>query len=163
MVFDRENTLKSSSLLINDFAPIGRSVHDGCTQLSLIVSIVRLFLCSSLRCDSKTMLLSKQADCEIRSVIRFLNAKNVRLCDIHRCILQVYGEGVMNIQNARKWCRLFTEGRTEVHDAPRFGRSSVVDDLTDRIDTFIRQDRRVTIYEIHEHFPQISKSLIHVA
>jgi len=35
------------------------------------------------------------ADCEIRSAIRFLNARNVLPSEIHRQICQVYGENVM--------------------------------------------------------------------
>jgi hypothetical protein len=33
--------------------------------------------------------------------------------------LQRAPEGVMNETNARKWCRMFNEGRTHVHDEER--------------------------------------------
>jgi hypothetical protein len=52
------------------------------------------------------MSISNPADCEVRSVIRFLNAKKVRPAEIHRQLVKVYGEGVMNDGNVRKWCRL---------------------------------------------------------
>jgi len=53
--------------------------------------------------------------CEVRSVIRFLNAKGERPVEIHKQIVAVYGN-VMNRQNVTKWCREFSEGRTDVHD-----------------------------------------------
>jgi hypothetical protein len=40
-------------------------------------------------------------------VIRFLNAKNVRPAEIHRHIVEVYGEGAMKAGSVREWCRLF--------------------------------------------------------
>ena len=50
------------------------------------------------------------ADCEIPSVIRFLNARNVLPTEIHHRICQVYGDNVMNDGMVRKWVRMFTEG-----------------------------------------------------
>jgi hypothetical protein len=61
------------------------------------------------------------ADCEIRSVIRFLNARNVKLADIHRQICEVYGENAMSDGMVRKWVRQFNEGRENVHDEVRSG------------------------------------------
>jgi hypothetical protein len=49
-------------------------------------------------------------------VIQFLNAKYVCPVEIQRQIVEVYGEGAVNKGNVRKWCLLFKEGRTEVHD-----------------------------------------------
>jgi hypothetical protein len=40
--------------------------------------------------------IDNPADCEVRSVIRFLNAQNVRAIEIHRQLMAVYDEGVMN-------------------------------------------------------------------
>ena len=58
------------------------------------------------------------AKCEVRSVIRFLNAKGERPPKIHKQSVAVYGN-VMNRQNVTKWCREFSEGRTDVHDEVR--------------------------------------------
>jgi len=41
-------------------------------------------------------------DCEIRSVIRFLNARNVLPSEIHRQMCQVYGDNAMSDGMARK-------------------------------------------------------------
>jgi len=50
------------------------------------------------------------ADCEIRSVISFLNARNVLLSEIHHQICQVYGGNAMSDGMVRKWVRMFNEG-----------------------------------------------------
>jgi len=42
-------------------------------------------------------------DCEIRSVSRFLNARNVLLSEIHHQICQVHGDNVMSDSMVRKW------------------------------------------------------------
>ena len=66
-------------------------------------------------------LISTPADCEVRGVIRFLQAE-VRPCEIQRILVAVYDEHVMNAASVRKWCTMFTNGRTDVHDAERSGR-----------------------------------------
>jgi len=56
------------------------------------------------------------ADCEIRSVIRFLNGRNVLPSEIHHQICQVYGYNAMSDGVVRKWAHMFIEGRENVHD-----------------------------------------------
>ena len=60
------------------------------------------------------------ADCEIRSVIRFLNATNVLPSEIHHQNCQVYGDNAMIDGVVRKWVRVFNEGRDNVHDEALF-------------------------------------------
>ena len=67
------------------------------------------------------------AKCEVRSVIRFLNAKGERPVENHKQIVAVYGN-VMNRQNVTKWCCEFSEGRTDVYDEQRSGRPSLISD-----------------------------------
>ena len=66
------------------------------------------------------------ADCEIRFVIRFLNARNVLLSEIHYQICQVYGDNAMSDGMARKCVRISNEWRENVHDEARSGRPSLV-------------------------------------
>jgi transposase len=90
------------------------------------------------------------AVCEVRAVIRFLNAQNIRPNEIYRQLIAVYGEGVMNESIVRKWCRMFNEGRTNVHDEERSGRPSLITkDSKNRIDKHIRTHTRFTLDEIH--------------
>jgi hypothetical protein len=106
--------------------------------------------------------IENPAECEVRAVIRFLNAQNVRRIEIYRQLTAVYGEGVMNESNVRQQCRMFNEGRTNVRDEERSGHPSLIsENLKNRSDQHIRTNRRFTLDEIHETFPQISRSLIH--
>jgi len=52
-------------------------------------------------------------------MIRFLQAENVRPSEIHRRLVAVNGKHVMNAASVRKWCTMFRNGRTYVHDAER--------------------------------------------
>jgi len=102
------------------------------------------------------------ADCEIRSVIRFLNARNVLPREIHHQICQVYGDNAMSEGMVRKWVRVFNEGRENVHDEARSGRPSLVnDDLVRNVNKRVRDDRRFTISDLSLHFPQISRTLLY--
>jgi len=74
-----------------------------------------------------TVPIQSPAKCEVRSVIRFLNAKMNVQAEIHKQIFYVYGN-VMNQQNVTKWCREFSEGRTNIDDEQRSGRSSLISD-----------------------------------
>ena len=64
-------------------------------------------------------------DCEIQSVIRFSNARNVLPSEIHHQICQVYGDNVMSDGMVRKWVRIFNEGRENMNDETRIGRRTL--------------------------------------
>ena len=105
--------------------------------------------------------IQSPAKCEVRSVIRFLNAKGERPAEIHKQIVTVYGN-VMNRQYVTKWRREFSEGRTDVHDEQRSGRPSLIsDDFLQESEGEIRSLRRVTIRELHHIIPEVSKTTIH--
>ena len=100
------------------------------------------------------------ADCEIRSVIRFLKARNVLPSEIHHQICQMYGDNAMSDDMVRKCVRMFNEGRENVHDEARSGRPSLVnDDLLRKVNERVRDDRCFTISDLSLHFPQISRTL----
>ena len=101
------------------------------------------------------------ADCEIRSVIRFLNARNVLPNEIRHQMCQVYGDNAMSDGMVRKWVRMLNEGRENVHDEARSGRPSLVnDDLVRKVNERVREDRLFTISGLSMHFPQISRTLL---
>jgi len=98
------------------------------------------------------------AGCEVRSVIRFLNAEKLRPVEIHRRLTAIYGN-IMNERNVRKWYAEFSGGRTNVHDEEGRGRRSSVDHaLLARIEAKLREDRRVTVRDLTEMFPEVGKS-----
>lgn len=51
------------------------------------------------------------AKCELRSVVRFLQAEGHGAAEIHRRMSRVYGENSMS-----EWCRNFKDGCNDVHD-----------------------------------------------
>ena len=61
------------------------------------------------------------ADCEIRSVIRFLYSRNVLPSEIDHQICQVYGDNAVSDGVVRKWVQMFNEGRENVHYEARSG------------------------------------------
>ncbi|GBM73899.1 hypothetical protein AVEN_217240-1 [Araneus ventricosus] len=106
--------------------------------------------------------IAHPADCEVRSVIRFLNAKEFKPAEIHRQLVDIYGENVMTDGMVRKWVRQFNDGRTIVHDEARSGRPFVVNDgLVAKVNEKIRENRQFTIRMLYVEFPQISKTVLH--
>jgi transposase-like protein len=86
----------------------------------------------------------------------------MKLADIHRQLCEVYGEHAMSGSTVRRWVRLFTEGRENVHDNPRSGRPSVInEELVRAVEEKIQENRRFTISSLSLHFPRISRSLLH--
>ncbi|GFU16885.1 histone-lysine N-methyltransferase SETMAR [Trichonephila clavipes] len=106
--------------------------------------------------------IDQPADCEIRSVIRFLTAKNVSAAEFHRQISDVYGPNAMSSSKVRKWVRAFKDGRENVHDEPASGRPSVItDDLVNAVDEKVREDRQFTISTLALVFPNVGRTTLH--
>jgi hypothetical protein len=70
-------------------------------------------------------IITRRADGEIRSVIGFLNSRNVKAVDI-RQICKIYGENAWSDGMVRKCVRKFNEGRDSMYDKPQSGRLSLV-------------------------------------
>jgi len=82
-------------------------------------------------------------------------SKSERSAEIHKQTYAVY-DNVMNRQNVTKWCREFSERRTDVHDEQRSGRLSLISDgLLQEIEEEICAKRRVTIRETHHIIPEL--------
>ena len=106
--------------------------------------------------------ISNPADCEMRGVIRFLQAEDVRPSEIHRILVAVCGEPVMNAASVRKWCTMFRNVRTDVHGAERSGRSSVITDaLKQKVNRIIGQNRHFTVSEVYENYPEVSRTVVY--
>jgi len=106
--------------------------------------------------------IERAADCEIRSVIRFLNSRNVLPSEIHHQICEVYGDNAMSDGMVRKWVRMFNEGRENVHDEARSGRPSLVnDDLVCKVNERVRDDGHFSISGLSLHLPQISRAVLY--
>jgi hypothetical protein len=60
------------------------------------------------------------------SDVRLLHAKSMSVAEIHRELCAaVYHQNVMSEGTVRQWCRIFKDGRTNVHDEERSGRSAI--------------------------------------
>jgi transposase len=106
--------------------------------------------------------IEKPATCEMQSVIRFLNARNMKLAEIHHQLCEVYGEHAMSDSMVRRWVRHFNEGRENVHDDPWSGPPSVFnEDLVRAVEEKIQENRQSTISSLSLYFPQISWLLLH--
>jgi len=105
--------------------------------------------------------IENPAACEMRSVIHFLNVKNMKPAEI-RQLCDLYGEHAMSSSVVWRWVRLFNEGHKNVHDDLWSGRFSVVnEDLVHVFEEKIRENRRFTITSLSLYFPEISLSLLH--
>ena len=95
-----------------------------------------------------------------RCVCWFLNAKGVKPIEIHCQLTELYEESCMDVKNVRKWCREFTGGRTEIHAEERSGRPSISDETVAKVEQIMRQDRRITFYDLCILVPEVSRSTI---
>ncbi|GFY38481.1 histone-lysine N-methyltransferase SETMAR [Trichonephila inaurata madagascariensis] len=89
---------------------------------------------------------------EVRAVIRYEWAHGVSGTEVHNRLVEVYGPGVMSKQMVRRWCRTFSDGRQQVEDIPRAGRTrtATTDANVGKVDDMIRANRRITINEVAE-------------
>jgi hypothetical protein len=53
--------------------------------------------------------IDNPASCEIRTIIRFLHAKNMSATEIHHELYRFYGKNVMSEGTIRQWCRMFKD------------------------------------------------------
>lgn len=106
--------------------------------------------------------IESPAKCEVRAVIRFFTAKQYSAAAIYRELCTVYGPKVMSEGVVREWVRFFKNGRTNIHDEERSGRPSVVtDELAEQINGRICDNRRFTVSELSDEFPQISRTVLY--
>jgi transposase len=62
----------------------------------------------------------------------------------------------------RQWCKMFKDGRTNVHDEERGGRPFVMsDDLVQSVYQNIYERRRFTISELAREFPHVSRTVLY--
>lgn len=56
------------------------------------------------------MIISEPVDYEVRSVIRLLNAMNVKPAETHRQLVEIFGDNVMTDGVVKKWVGQFNNG-----------------------------------------------------
>ncbi|GFW85587.1 HTH_48 domain-containing protein [Trichonephila clavipes] len=107
-------------------------------------------------------LIPSPAACEVRSMIKFLNAQGIAPIEIHRQLCQVYRPNIMSKRIVCSLCRQFSEGRQNAHDEERSGRSSLInDDLVELVRQHVMESHRFAIMELSRYFPQKSRSWLY--
>lgn len=99
---------------------------------------------------------------EQRAVIRFFWAKGLKPTEILTEMQPVYGQKCFTRSIIHRWCDKFCRGRRSLVDEKRPGRQVVAtnNDIANKIDAFIRSDRRVSISDI-VLFTGISRGSVH--
>uniref|UniRef100_A0A0L8H3J0 Uncharacterized protein n=1 Tax=Octopus bimaculoides TaxID=37653 RepID=A0A0L8H3J0_OCTBM len=90
-----------------------------------------------------------------------LNAKGIKPIEIHRQLMEVYGESCMDVKNFREWCKEFAAGRTEIHDEKRCGRPSISDERQSRSLSKSCVKISGTLDDLLILVPEVSQSTIH--
>jgi hypothetical protein len=92
----------------------------------VLISTEQVMICSAI---------DNPASFEICTVNCFLRSKNMSGAEIHRELCTVYCQNVMSEGTVTHWCRLFKDGRTDIHDEEQSGQPSVAsDDLVQSVD-----------------------------
>ena len=96
--------------------------------------------------------IENPATCEMRSVIRFLNVKNMKPGEIHCQLCDVYGEHAMSSSMVRRWVRLFNEDAKMCMMICGAANRLVNQGLLPAVEEKIRENRRFTITSLSLHF-----------
>ena len=85
-----------------------------------------------------------------RCVIEFLHAEKIAPNDIHRCLLNIYGDQTVDVNTVRWWVAHFSSGDSDMKDKPRSGRPciAVTQRNEEHLDQLIRANRRITTREL---------------
>ena len=154
------------------------TVYDGCPENKFGLRMVELQHCSldgahvcqvfwfcgkaqavhrhsnSVYASSCVFMFKKEnpAACEMRSVICFLNAKNMKPAEIHCQLCDVYGEHATSSSVVQRWVWLSDEGHDNVHDYVRGWLTVVNEDLVRAFEGKVRENRRFIIMSLSLHF-----------
>jgi len=85
-----------------------------------------------------------------RCVIEFLHVEKIAPNDIHRFLLNVYGDQTVDVSTMRRWVARFSSGDSNVKDKPRAGQpcTAVRPRNEERLDQLIHANRRITTREL---------------
>jgi len=89
--------------------------------------------------QSDKMAFDMEVHMKQRCVIEFLHAEKIAPNDIHRRLLNVYGDQTVNVSTVRRWVARFSSGDSDVKDKPRSGwlRTAVTPQNEEHLDQLI--------------------------
>jgi hypothetical protein len=67
-------------------------------------------------------LIEYPSSVEVRAVIQFLNAKQKSTTEIHKEVVEVYGENLISCKQVSVWHNQFKEGQASLLDEEHAGR-----------------------------------------
>jgi 2-succinyl-5-enolpyruvyl-6-hydroxy-3-cyclohexene-1-carboxylate synthase len=90
-------------------------------------------------------LIENPSSVEVHAVIRFLNAKQKLLTEIHKDVVEVYGENVISRKQVSVWCNQFKEGQTSLLDEEHTGRPTTACNAVNerQVEQLLLTDRRM--------------------
>ena len=85
-----------------------------------------------------------------RCVIEFLHAEKIAPNDIHRRLLNIYGDQTVHVSTVRWWVARFSSGDSDVKDKPRSGWpcTAVTPRNEERLNQLIRANRQIMTREL---------------
>jgi transposase len=87
---------------------------------------------------------------EQRIIIKFLTKEGCKPSEICSRLKRQYGEKTLSNVSVYKWRSAFKKGRETVENEPneRRPRTSIIGENSDRVDTIIREKRRINVHEL---------------
>jgi len=121
-------------------------IHRPCVCYCAVLSVVR-------KMSEATVHISV----EQRIIVKFLKKEDCKLSEICSRLKRQYGEKTLSNVSVSKWSSTFKKGRETVENEPyeRRPRTSITSKKSDRVDTLIRENRRITVREL-SGIPNIS-------
>lgn len=102
--------------------------------------------------------IENPSDCEVRAVIWFLLAKNLKMAEIYCELYMVCRQKIMSESTVQQWCCMFKNGWTRWEKESYQWWTGV-----QKIDGKVCEDHQFTISELSEQFPQISLTVLYDA
>ncbi|XP_040556984.1 serine/threonine-protein kinase VRK1 isoform X1 [Gallus gallus] len=100
--------------------------------------------------QSDIMASDMEARMKQRCIIEFLHAEKIAPIDIHRRLLNVYGDQTVDVSTVRRWVVRFSSGDNDLKDKPRSGRpcTAVTPRNEERLNQLIQSNLGITTREL---------------
>jgi hypothetical protein len=100
--------------------------------------------------QSDEMVSDMEVRLKHRCIIEFLHAEKIAPNDIHRCLLNVYGDQTVDFITVRQWVASFSSGDSEVKGKPHLGLpcTTVTPRNEERLNQLICANRWITTREL---------------